>query len=117
VRGGNRQRIASRPGAKVPAPPRTLDPEQRRLWIELARAVEKAGTFQPSDLVAFRQLVRAVARAEVAPLDAAPSAAARLEQAAASALASFGLTPAARERLKVVPPDTTPEGERIRSLL
>lgn len=117
MRGGNRQRIRSRPGAKVPPPPRGLDPLQRGLWLELARAVEKAGTFQPSDIVAFRQLVRAVARAEAAPLDAPPSAGARLEQAAASALASFALTPASRERMRVTPPDTTPEAERLRSLL
>jgi hypothetical protein len=117
MRGGNRTRLVSRPGAKVPPPPRGLDPLRRSLWLELARAVEKAGTFMPSDIVAFRQLVRAVARAEAAPLDAPPSAGARLEQAAASALAGFGLTPAARERLKITPPDDSEEAERLKSLL
>lgn len=104
MRGGNRQRLAASPGASVPPPPRTLDEVQRRLWRELAVAVEELGTFAASDLVAFRALVRAVARAERCPLDAPPSAAARLEQVAASALAGFGLSPAARERLKVRPP-------------
>jgi phage terminase small subunit len=103
VRGGNRQRLVSAPGASVPSPPRNLDETQRRLWRELARAVEELGTFADSDLVAFRALVRAVGRAESLPLDAPPSAAARLEQVAASALAGFGLSPAARERLKVRP--------------
>lgn len=117
MRGGNRTRVTRRPGAKVPAPPRALDALQRGLWRELARAVEVAGTFQASDLVGFRQMVRTVARAEAAPLDAAPSAAARLEQAAGSALAAFGLTPQARERLKVAPRDDSAAAQRIRSLI
>jgi phage terminase small subunit len=101
VRGGNRQAPTARPGAKVPRPPRALDDDQRRIWFELAKAVERLGTFQPSDLAAFRAMVRSVTRAELCPLDAPPSAAGRLEQAAASALASFGLSPLARERVKV----------------
>lgn len=103
MRGGNRQRLTSQPGAKVPRAPRGLDANQRRLWVELAGAVEELGTFQPSDLASFRGLVRCVARAELCPLDAPPSAAARLEQAAAAALSSFGLSPLARERVKVAP--------------
>jgi hypothetical protein len=101
MRGGNRQAPHSSPGAKVPRPPKHLDDDQRRLWLELAAAVERLGTFQLSDLVSFRAMVRAVTRAELCPLDAPPSAAGRLEQAAASALASFGLSPLARERVKV----------------
>ncbi len=117
MRGGNRQRLTSRPGAKVPPPPRHLDAAQRAIWAELARAVEAIGTFMPSDLAAFRQAVRTVARAEACPLDAAPSAAGRLEQAAASALAAFGLTPAARERLRVAPVDNSDERKRLEALL
>jgi hypothetical protein len=109
VRGGNRQRPVSRPGAKVPRPPTALDGTQRRIWLELARAVERLGTYQPSDLTAFRAMVRAVTRAELCPLDAPPSAAGRLEQAAASALSSFGLSPLARERVKVPPPPRGPD--------
>lgn len=112
MRGGNRQRPTSTPGVKVPRPPKRLDADQRRLWLELARAVEKLGTFGGSDLVAFRQLVRAVTRAELCPLDAPPSAAGRLEQAAASALASFGLSPLARERVKP-PKDNRSPTDRI----
>src|SRR5690349_9697594 len=106
MRGGNRQRPTARPGAKVPRPPRDLDEPQRRVWRELAHAVEALGTFQDSDLCAFRQLVRVVTRAELCPLDAAPSAAARLEQSAGSALERFGLSPLARERVRVTPPPT-----------
>jgi hypothetical protein len=72
------------------------------LWAELADAVEELGTYKPTDLVSFRRMVRCVFRAEVCPLDAAPSAAGRLEQAAASSLASFGLSPLARQRVKAV---------------
>lgn len=112
MRGGNRQRPMAGPRVKVPRPPRDLDPDQRVLWRELARAVERLGTFAPSDLPAFRAMVRSVTRAERCPLDAPPSAAGRLEQAAASALASFGLSPLARERVKV-PKDERTATERI----
>jgi phage terminase small subunit len=95
--------LTAKPGAKVPLPPKGLDANQKRLWRELASAVEDLGTFQASDIAAFRQLVRSVVRAELCPLDAPPSAAARLEQAAAAALSSFGLSPLARERVKVPP--------------
>jgi phage terminase small subunit len=100
----------ARPGAKVPQPPRDLDAEQAKLWRELAGAVERLGTFQPSDVVAFRQMVRTVARAEACPMGTAASAAGRLEQAAASALAAFGLSPLARERVRVPPP---PKGNQF----
>jgi hypothetical protein len=120
MRGGNRAYIRAAPGAaKAPPPPRDLDPGppppdldpvQRRLWVELRPAVTALRVYRESDLTAFRQLVRVVARAEACPLDAAPSAAGRLEQAAASALASFGLTPLARERV-TVPPAPPPEDE------
>ena len=117
MRGGNRQRLAARPGARVPPPPRALEECQRVLWAELARAVETLGTYRPSDLAAFRAMVRGVARAERCPLDAPPSAAARLEQAAKSALESFGLTPAARERLNVTTADDSAEAARLKGLL
>lgn len=116
MRGGNRTRPTAVPGTKVPRPPRDLDPAQRRLWLELAKAVERLGTFQPSDLVSFRQLVRAVTRAELCPLDAAPSAAGRLEQAAASSLASFGLSPLSRDRVRRVEDKRSPV-ERVLAAL
>ncbi len=105
MRGGNRTAPTARPGVKVPRPPRNLDGKQREVWLELAEAVERLGTFQLSDLAAFRAMVRSVTRAELCPLNAPPSAAGRLEQAAASALASFGLSPLARERVKVAKND------------
>lgn len=112
MRGGNRQRPRSEPGHKPPRPPRDLDGDEAALWRELAAAVTRLGTYTPTDLVAFRRMVRAVYRAEICPLDAAPSASGRLEQAAASALASFGLSPLARQRI-VVPKDERTIGERI----
>lgn len=108
MRGGNRQRPVANPGAKPPRPPRGLDTAERALWIELARAVARLGTYADSDAVAFRRMVRAAYRAEVCPLDAAPSASGRLEQAAASALASFGLSPLARQRVKRVEDSRSP---------
>lgn len=104
------------PGAKVPRPPAGLDEGETALWRELARAVEHLGTFGEADAVAFRRMVRVVYRAELCPLDAAPSASGRLEQAAASALASFGLSPLARERV-TVPEDTRSPDEKLRDLL
>ena len=108
MRGGNRQAPRSDPGQRPPRPPRGLDPEEAALWRELAAAVAKLGTYTATDLVSFRRLVRTVYRAEVCPLDAAPSASGRLEQAAASALASFGLSPLARQRVKPVVDPRTP---------
>jgi len=102
MRGGNRQRPLSDPGQRPPRPPRGLDPQEAALWRELAAAVAKLGTYTATDLVSFRRLVRTVYRAEICGLDAAPSASGRLEQAAASALASFGLSPLARQRVKPV---------------
>lgn len=78
MRGGNRQHLES-DGVRPPPPPRGLDPEERRLWRRLANAVEVLGTFQPSDAVAFERMVRNVYRAQLCPLNAAPSAAGRLE--------------------------------------
>lgn len=112
MRGGNRQRPVSDPGQRPPRPPRGLDPQEAALWRELAAAVAKLGTFAATDLVAFRRMVRCVYRAEVCPLDAAPSASGRLEQAAASALASFGLSPLARQRVKPIE-DSRSTAERI----
>jgi phage terminase small subunit len=113
VRGGNRQRpLASEAGQRPPRPPRGLGPPEAALWRELADAVAELGTFKATDLVAFRRMVRCVYRAEVCPLDAAPSASGRLEQAAASALASFGLSPLARQRVVKVMDTRTP-GRRI----
>jgi hypothetical protein len=120
MRGGNRSNVMAHIGkvARVPKPPRNLDREQRRVWVELAREVRIVGTYQASDLTAFRALVRAVTRAELCPLDAPPSAAGRLEQAAASALASFGLHPLARERVRTRPPESDdPEAARLQGLL
>lgn len=117
MRGGNRQRLTSGVRVRPPKPPRGLEAAEVALWRELAGAVYGLGTYTGSDSAAFRRMVRCVHRAEVCPLDAAPSASARLEQAAASALAGFGLTPAARERLRTAPPEDDPEGARIKGLL
>jgi hypothetical protein len=112
MRGGNRQAPVAEPGERPPRAPRDLDAGERALWAELADAVAELGTFKPTDLVAFRRMVRCVFRAELCPLDAAPSASGRLEQAAASALASFGLSPIARLRVRrEVDPRST--GRRI----
>ncbi|HEX9107363.1 MAG TPA: hypothetical protein VF832_09040 [Longimicrobiales bacterium] len=112
MRGGNRQRPRSEPGQRPPRPPRDVDAAEAALWRELAAAVAKLGTYKATDLVSFRRMVRCVYRAEVCPLDAAPSASGRLEQAAASALASFGLSPLSRQRV-VVPKDERTVAERI----
>lgn len=103
MRGGNRQHVTARPGAKVPPPPRDLSPREKAIWADLALAVETLGTFQPSDLLFFRLTVRTLAEAE-APGTMAPTARARVLQAAGSMLAAWGLSPLARERVRVPPP-------------
>ncbi len=112
ARGGNRQRPLSDPGQRPPRPPRGLESAEAALWRELAAAVTKLGTYAATDVVSFRRMVRCVYRAEICGLDAAPSASGRLEQAAASALASFGLSPLARQRVKPLV-DTRSPTERI----
>jgi hypothetical protein len=110
MKGGNRQRLRADPAgsARPPRPPRGLDPAERALWSELAEEVAQVGTYLPSDYTAFARMVRNLYRAQLCPLDAAPSAAGRLEQSAKSALESFGLTPASRLRI-VVPKELSPE--------
>lgn len=105
MRGGNRTRLRSEAGSgsRPPPPPRDLGRNEAALWRELALAVEDAGTYRPTDAVAFHRMVRCVYRAEVCPLDAAPSAAGRLEQAARNALEAFALTPSSRSRVRVEP--------------
>lgn len=117
MRGGNRQHLDGQAGGKrPPRPPKDLDPQEAELWRELGAAVAKLGTFTATDLVSFRRMVRCVYRAEICPLDAAPSASGRLEQAAASALASFGLSPLSRQRVKPVV-DTRSPADRMLALV
>jgi hypothetical protein len=114
VRGGTRN-ITGRRGARVPPPPKGIDNRQKKLWRELAGAVEELGTFMPSDLAAFRSMVRSLARAEACPLEAPPSAAAKLESSARGALESFGLTPRAREKV-TLPPAPPPKNDPLAGL-
>lgn len=114
MRGGNRSRIST-PGAKVPAPPPDLTEAEQRLWLELATAVERLGTFQPSDVLFFRLCVRTLAQAECAA-EMAPTARARVLQAAGSMLNAFGLSPLSRERVEIPEDDRSP-GDRLRDEL
>jgi hypothetical protein len=103
MRGGNRQRPVAAPGARVPPPPADLSERERRIWRELADAVERIGTFQPSDALYFRLTVKTLAQAE-APESMAPTARARVLKAAGAMLSGWGLSPLSRERVKVPPP-------------
>ena len=104
MRGGNRSKVQAAPGVRPPPPPASLDPAEKELWDELASMVEKAGTFQATDVLAFRLAVRAVHRSLMCPLDAPPSASARLAQDARVSLESFGLSPIGRQRVDAAPP-------------
>jgi phage terminase small subunit len=111
MRGGNRQKPRATPGAKVPRPPKHLSPEEKAIWLDLAAAVEGLGTYQPSDAMFFALTVRAYAEA-FSPAPMAPTARARIVQAAGSMLASWGISPLARQRVEPVRDERSPS-ERI----
>jgi hypothetical protein len=89
---------------RVPRPPKGLSDVERAVWRQLACEVKELGVYSVSDGTGFRLLVRAVALAEGAGPDMAPTARVRLLQVAAGLLASFGLTPASRGRVATAPP-------------
>jgi phage terminase small subunit len=93
--------IVSAGGAKVPPAPRRLSAAERGIWRELAAAVERLGTFQPSDLLFFRLAVKTIAESESSG-KIAPTARAKLRQTAASMLNAFGLSPQGRQRVTPV---------------
>ncbi len=115
MRGGNRQRPTAAPGTKVPRAPRDLSTLEQRIWRELARAVERVGTFQPSDEPFFRLMVKTYAASEE-PGNMPSTARARVLQAAGSMLNAFGLSPLSRERVKSVVDERSP-AQRIRDEL
>lgn len=84
----------------IPAPPPDLSQREAEVWAQLAAQVNPARIVGPSDLVAFRVLVRGVALADVTASDPDASVAqkCRASGAALSLLSAFGLTPASRER-------------------
>lgn len=90
--------------SKVPRAPRHLLPEERETWAELARQVDQLGVYSASNLTAFKLMVRLVVAANDRSGTIPPSAIARAMQAANTALGSFGLTPASREKIPVVAP-------------
>ena len=88
----------------VPAPPPDLAPAESAVWCRLALEVGDLGVYAPSFATSFRQLVRLVSLSESAdPVTMPPSAYARLVQVTASALASWGLTPASASRVSAAP--------------
>jgi hypothetical protein len=95
--------------------PQGLTPLEAQIWKQCKAAVEATRTYQPSDLVFFRLMVKTVAEAE-SPGDMPPTARARIYQAAGSMLNAFGLSPLARERVKPFEDFRTP-GERVLSLV
>ncbi len=90
------------PRHRVPPPATRLSAKQRETWLELAAAVEHLGAYAgAADLPAFRVLARSVALADSA--EAAkmpPTALVRLLQTAATQLASWGLTPGSRAKVR-----------------
>jgi hypothetical protein len=117
MRGGNRQRpAAERGGDRVGDPPADFDETERAAWREIGDAVgpDGLGTFKASDAVFLRLTVRTVVAAEraAADLSTAPTARARMLQAAGSMLNAFGLSPLSRERVKAIE-DTRSPTERV----
>lgn len=86
----------------LPRPPRSMTDSEAEVWEELAPLVDSMRSSSAADVPAFGLLVRSVARARAMD-DGAPI----FEWKAAMALAAswmvhFGLTPAARAKVRVL---------------
>lgn len=99
------RRVAGAPeleAVQLPAPPPELSAAERAVWRELAPLVDAMRSASAADVPAFGLLVQSVARARSMAADA-PIFELRAAMAlAAQWLVHFGMTPAARTKVRVL---------------
>jgi hypothetical protein len=120
MRGGHRQRPVASPGSESIPTPRDLDRDARAVFEAIVAEAGPNGlrTLRRSDALFVRLAAQAVVAAERAAADTkmAATARARLIQAAGSMLASLGLSPLSRERIKPVEDTRTPAEKLLASI-
>jgi hypothetical protein len=85
--------------APLPAPPRDLSRRERATWVALATAIDSLRVATAADVVAFRLMVEAVARAGDLARTSNSYAIVAAHKLALAHLAHWGLTPAMRRRV------------------
>jgi len=94
---------AALPRCLVPPPPEHYTPDEKRMWMRLARQVELVGTYDEGNETAFEQMVRVCTAAAAVDFLNADTAATKLLTTANSLLGRFGLTPADRSKVPAAP--------------
>lgn len=97
----------------LPAPPADLTKRERETWLELAAAVDPMRVTTAADLVAFRLMVEAVARAHELARARNVYAFVATQKLALTHLAQWGLTPAMRRRVSSIGEAPSDEGDPL----